>query len=324
MATVDRLLYRIACAYYESNLTQAEIADRFGVSRIKVSRLLTKAREEGVVRISVVPPPMNNAELEQELESAYGLDEAIVVNADAPDYVGIVAAIGRAAAEYVLRVIEDGKTLGLTWGNSILAAVNSLPMRSLQNVRAVQLLGGLGELEAEIHGAELIRRTAERLGCKPRIMHAPGIVATPSVRDALVADPQVADTLELGRHADVALLGIGALGPHSVLRGEGTVLTDADCRTLAELGIVGDIALRFFDSEGTPVDTPFTHRTIGINLEELGGIEKRVGVAGGKEKHAALAAALRGNHINVVVTDSGSAAALLRAVPGEDTTGGGE
>ncbi|MFW5835960.1 MAG: sugar-binding transcriptional regulator [bacterium] len=306
-----RLLYRIAQAYYQEDLTQAEIAERFGVSRIKVSRMLTRAREDGIVRITVVPPQEDRTGLERGLEQAFGLDEAIVAEPDGESYEGVLDAIGRAAAEYVIRVLEDGSTIGLTWGNSILATVSALPHASLANARVVQLLGGLGALEAEIHGAELVRLAAERLGCRPRNIHAPGIVASREVRDALVADAQVADTLALGRRADVALLGIGALGPHSVLRGHGSVLSKSDCRALLDLGIVGDIALRFFDADGRPVDTEYGERTIGLDLDDLHGIGKRVGIAGGQEKHDATLAALCGGHVNVLVTDPVTARTLI-------------
>ncbi len=312
MDNARRLLYRVAQAYYDEDLTQAEVAERFGISRIKVSRMLTRAREDGIVRIAVVPPQENHADLERELEERFGLDEAIVVAPDDEGYDEVLEAIGRAAADYVVRVLEDGQTLGLTWGNTILATVSALPPASLPDVRAVQMLGGLGELEAEIHGAELVRRAAERLGCRARNMHAPGIVASREVRDALAADRQVADTLELAASADVALLGVGALGPHSVLRGPESVLAEDDCRMLRELGVVGDIALRFFDADGAPVDTPFAERTIGVDLERMRRVGKRVGIAGGREKRAAVLAALRGSHVDVLVTDRDTAQAVVR------------
>ena len=313
MSDQKRLLYRIAQAYYEDELTQAQIAGRFGVSRIKVSRMLTRAREEGVVTIKVVPPEEHHTTLEHELEQKFGLDEAVVAGPGGDEYHAVVESIGRAAASYVARVLEDGAILGLTWGNSILATVSAMALTPLPNCRVVQMLGGLGELEAEVHGAELVRRMAERLSCRPRNIHAPGIVASREVRDALIGDPQVADTLALGKRADVALLGIGALGPHSVLRGEGSVMSDGECQELISLGIVGDIALRFFDGAGRTVPTPYAERTIGVDLAEMKSIPKRVGVAGGKEKAAAVLAALRAGHVNVLVTDAGTASALLEA-----------
>ena len=157
-----RLVYRIAQAYYDEELTQADIAERFGISRIKVSRLLTRAREDGVVRITVVPPADDNTALERELEQIFGLQEALVVTPSGAEYTDVIEAIGRAAGDYVGRVLDDGQTLGLTWGNSVLATVDSIPHATLPSSRVVQLLGGLGLLEAEIHGAELARRAGVR------------------------------------------------------------------------------------------------------------------------------------------------------------------
>lgn len=306
-----RLLYRVAHAYYEEDLTQAQIAARFGLSRIKVSRMLTRAREEGIVRISVAAPGSDHSELERELERAYSLDEAIVAEPRGSDYTDVLEAIGRAAADYLTRVLEDGSIVGLTWGNSILATVAWIEPTVKPQCRAVQLLGGLGDQESGIHGAELVRRVADRLGCRARNIHAPGIVSAQEVRDALVSDPQVAGTLELGRKSDVALVGVGALGPHSVLRNSESVLSEKDCRDLKRRGVVGDIGLRFFDEEGRPVATPYSDRIIGLDLDELRAIPRRVGIAGGEEKVKALRAALSAKYLNVLVTDPETAAKLI-------------
>lgn len=324
MATNERLLYRIAHAYYEEDLTQAEIADRFGISRIKVSRLLGRARDEGIVRISVRPPEQHNTKLERGLEAAFGLDEAVVATVETDAYVEAIEAVGRAAAGYVQRVLENGHTLGLTWGKTVLATVSALAAGQFPDCRVVQMIGGLGELEAEIHGAELVRRAADRLGCRPRQLHAPAIVASESVCDALITDPQVRETLELARAANVALLGIGTLGENSVLYEPGTVLTEDDRNKLASLGIAGDIALRFFNSKGLPVANPYSARTIGVDLHELAGIQRRVGIAGGVEKAEAIYAALHGGYLNVLVTDDRTAAALLQiSVEETETVQGG-
>ncbi len=295
----------------EEDRTQAQIAARFGLSRIKVSRMLTRAREEGVVRITVCPPASDHSSLERELERTYRLDEAIVAEPRGPDYTDVLEAIGRAAADYLVRVLVDGDTVGLTWGNSILATAASIESSVRPECRVVQLLGGLGDQESGIHGAELVRRVANRLGCRARNIHAPGIVSAPQVRDALIADPQVADTLELGRRSDVALLGVGALGPHSVLRNSESVLSEKDCRELQRRGVVGDIGLRFFDEEGRPVVTPYNDRIVGLDLDELQAIPRRVGIAGGHEKVKALRAALSARYLNVLVTDGETAAKLI-------------
>ena len=213
----ERLLYRIARAYYEDNLTQQEIAGRFGLSRVKVSRLLGRAREAGIVQISITAPPSSDADLERRIESQYGLKEAVVIKAPAGDSHDVVAELGPAVATYLTRCLQGNETVAVSWGSTLLSIVDCLPALVMPDVRIVQMIGVLGEVEARVHGAELTRRMAQALGARPRLLHAPGIVKDSIVRDALVNDPQVSGTLALAAKADIAVVGIGTLNSDSTL-----------------------------------------------------------------------------------------------------------
>jgi DNA-binding transcriptional regulator LsrR (DeoR family) len=98
------------------------------------------------------------------------------------------------AAACLVRCLQGSEVVAISRGTAVLSVVNALPPMDSPDVRVVQLLGGLGELEAQTHGADLARRMAQALGAKPRLIHAPGIVKDRVVRDALVLDPQVADS----------------------------------------------------------------------------------------------------------------------------------
>ena len=306
-----RLLYKIAKAYYDDNLTQQQIGDRFGLSRVKVSRLLRVAREEKVVQITIASPQDSNADLERQLEDVYGLKEALVVRCPTAETSGIVGKLGPVAAAYLARCLQGNEVVALSWGTAVLSVVDALSPLDLPDVRVVQLLGGLGELEAQTHGAELARRMAQALGAKPRLIHAPGIVKDKVIRDALVTDPQVADTLELAARADVALVGIGALESGSTLLSSGNTLTRVEIANLKANGVVGDIALQFFDADGRKVDHPINDRIVGTDIEKIKGIGRVIAVAGGPEKQCAIRAALRGRLVGVLVTDDHTAKWLL-------------
>ena len=62
------MLTEIAILYYQEGATQEEISKKFGLSRAKVGRMLRKAREEGIVEITVKFHPVYSAQLEQKLE----------------------------------------------------------------------------------------------------------------------------------------------------------------------------------------------------------------------------------------------------------------
>jgi DNA-binding transcriptional regulator LsrR (DeoR family) len=309
-----RLLYRIAQAYYVDSLTQKQIADRFGLSRPKVSRLLQKGRANGIISISVLPPPNGMADLEHQLERRFGLHEAVVVRVSDPaDHPTVVRELGPAAAECLNRCISGDEVIATAWGTSILALANALPYRSWPGVTVVQLLGGLGPTDTLEHSAELTQHLARKLGAKLRLLPAPGIVASREMAQALKSDAQIAAVLQLAAGADVALVGLGAPTPHSIVLRTGTILSGEDLERLQELGAVGDIALRYMDRDGNPIDLEINERIIGLTIEQIRKIPRVIGIAGGIDKHKMIRAALHGKILNVLVTDLSAAEALLAA-----------
>jgi DNA-binding transcriptional regulator LsrR (DeoR family) len=307
-----RTLYKIAKAYYEDGLTQEQIGQRLGLSRVKVSRMLQRAREENVVRITVVAPQDPNADLERAIEAQFGLDEAVVVTPPSEDRMSILQALGTAGAQCVVRYLQGDAVLALTWGTTLLSVVDALPAKNWAQLRVVQMLGGLGSPEADVYGADLARRTAEAFGARLRIVPAPGIVGSKMVRDALLAEPQISGTLELAARADVALVGIGQPSSGSVVMQAG-ILSASDLTRLHELGAVGDIALRFFDREGRAVEHEINERIIGPTLAQIRSMRRVIGVAGGRGKREVVRAALRGALVDVLVTDQETAQWLCDA-----------
>ena len=305
-----KLLYKIAKSYYEDGLTQGQIGKRFGLSRIKVSRLLQQARAEKLVQITITSPESSNADLERELETKYGLDEAVIVITSSNDKFAITRELGPAAVECLLRCLQGNEVLSVSWGSTLLSVVDSLPIRRWPEMTVVQMMGGLGRPEAEVHGNDIARRMAQAFEARPRMLSAPGVVASKMVRDALLSDPQISDTLALSAKADLAMVGIGVPVPDSVVMQAGAILAEEVEQLKAE-GAVGDIALRYFDADGQPIKHEINDRIIGLDLDQIRGIPRVIGVAGGAEKFEVIRAALRGEFINVLVTDDRIAARLL-------------
>jgi DNA-binding transcriptional regulator LsrR (DeoR family) len=305
-----KLLYKLAKAYYEDNLTQGEIGRRFGLSRIKVSRLLQQARDERIVQITIISPQESNAELERELERRFGLDEAVIVFPSSYDKETVVQELGPPAAECLLRSLQGNEVISISWGTTLLSVVEALSLQAWPEVKVVQMLGGLGRPESETYGADLVHRMAQVFGARPRMIPSPGVVTNKLVRDALLTDPQISDTLALAAQADVAMVGIGRPTPGSVVLESG-ILSEDELNQLEALGSVGDIALRFFDAQGQAVRHEICDRMIGLDLNQIQKIPRVMGVAGGDEKFEVIRAALRGKLISVLVTDDRTATRLL-------------
>jgi DNA-binding transcriptional regulator LsrR (DeoR family) len=182
----------------------------------------------------------------------------------------------------------------------------------LPNAKVVQIIGGLGQPEAEVHATDLCHRLARALGSQLTLLPAPGIVATEQARAVLLTDLYVRRAVEMFTQLELALVGIGAPVPDSVLIRDGSILSRAEQAGLLQKGVVGDIALRFFDAHGCPVESDIDKRVIGITLEQLKQTRRVVGIAGGPEKTPAILGALRGKLINVLITDSVNAEKLLQ------------
>jgi len=193
-AVSNHLLVKIAELYFLDDLTQLQISRRLGISRQKVQRLIRAAKEKGIVQITIQPVRKTSSHLERQLEKQFSLKEALVVETDEYDEHDKVAqALGSPSAEYLLRVIDDGDSIAVSWGSTLRAIVDALPAlgKPLQNVRVIQALGGLGNPNTEVHASDLTKRMARIFGAEAILLPAPGVVRTSAAHQALLEDYHV-------------------------------------------------------------------------------------------------------------------------------------
>lgn len=304
-------MVRCSWLYYAEGLTQQEIAERLGISRLRVNRLLKLARETGVVQISIHHPGVRLAELEGRLQRRFGLPRAVVVPAPA-DPGQLKRTLGRAAATYLERALRPGDCLGVTWGTTISEAAQQLAPRTVPDLRVVQMTGGLTPDAGEINPFDVARRIADVLGARCYYLYTPMFVSRPEVCEALMSERFVAQVLEQARRATHVLSGVGEMGPTSTFYRFG-YLDKETMDELAARGAVGSMLARFYDAEGRPVDSDLDRRTVAIRLEELRAIPDVILVAGGAEKVAAILGALRGGYVKTLITDATTARMLLTA-----------
>lgn len=310
-----RLMAKVAHLYYTQGLNQTEIARHLDLSQATISRLLKRAVDEQIVRITVSMPSGVYADLEEALCSHYALREAIIVDSLAPsDEPEIQRSLGAAAAFYVESTLKHGEVIGISsWSGTLLAMVDAMhPVSRPLHAQVVQILGGIGQPDAEVHATRLTDRLAKLINGTAKFLPAPGIVGSLSARDILLSDPYVSATVALFSQVTLALVGIGSVTPSPLLARSGNIFSVDELDLLRQGGAVGDICLRFFDGRGQPVITPLNERVIGFPLEQFHHTARRVGIAGGSRKHAAIRGALEGRWINVLITDRFTAEYLLQ------------
>jgi DNA-binding transcriptional regulator LsrR (DeoR family) len=322
-----RLMTRVAHLYYEDGLKQPEIAGQLNLSQATVSRLLKRAEDEQIVRITVSVPVGAYPDLEEALLRRYGLKEVVVVDSLRDDEADVMRDLGAAAAYYVETTLRPTEVIGIASYASLLAMVNAMHPRPLRGagrgaaeggVRVVQLTGGLGNPAAEAHGTQLTRRLAALVHGEAVFLPAPGLAASPSARDLFWQDPFVRHALETFDHVTLALVGIApawGAGHEGLATSFMGSFTPEEREQLVRLGAAGFICHRFYDSRGVPLATPFDTRLTAITPEQLHRVERRVGITGGERRTAAIRAALEGGWVNVLITDQFTAQRLLEERP---------
>jgi DNA-binding transcriptional regulator LsrR (DeoR family) len=310
-----RLIAEVAQLYHEERCTQNEIANKLRLSQGTVCRLLKKAEERGIVRITVIPPEGTFVDLEELLEDKFGLAQVIIARASSDSEESIQSVLGAAAAHFLEATLKPREVIGVaSWSATLLSMVEQMrPIWKVAGCRVVQILGGLGDPSAEEHAHHLVTQLARLVQGEAHFLAAPGIVDSKAAADVLAQDPHVRETMALFDRITLALVGIGPVEPSLWLAASDNRFSVAELRALEAKGAVGNICLRFFDTRGEEIVDPLGFRVFGLELARLKSIPNVVGIAGGKRKYQAILGTLLGRWINVLITDQFSAEALLRA-----------
>lgn len=308
MAKDARILTKIASWYYLDSMNQEEIARRTRLSRSTISRLLQRARDEGIVSINVNLPDMTEARLERRLEEVFDLKEAIVaLKVDEGDQ---PAVLGRAAGAYLQRVIQPGDRIGIGWGEALWHMVHSLPTFAIRDVTLVQLTGALEASSDQTDAAEHVRVLAQRTGGRPYLLHAPFYVDSLRALASLESIPMIAETMGKWKELNLAVVSIGPLDVDACLIRHGASIAECARRGVG-LGAVGEICGRLYDG-GDRLDLPLPgHVPVSISLEQLQRVDHVVGVAGGANRIPAIIGALNQHLLDVLITDTATARTLL-------------
>jgi lsr operon transcriptional repressor len=300
----EELLARTAWFYYHDGLTQNEIGERLGLTRLKVSRLLEKGRQSGVIRVQINSRYEGCLTLEHALQQRFNLKQIRVLpQLDSPN---LSQRLGVGAAQMLMSVLQPQQLLAVGFGETSMNTLQHLSgFISSQQIRMVTLSGGVGPYMTGLGQLDS--------ACGISIIPAPLRASSANVAQILRQERSVKDVMLAACAADVAVVGIGALSQ----RQEATILrsgyiSEGEQLMYARRGAVGDILGYFMRPDGRLAEAmPIHEELIAVSPEELAAIPMVLGVAGGPEKAEAILAALEGARINALVTEEGTARSIL-------------
>lgn len=306
----------VAWLHLIHRLTQAEVADRRGMSRMKVHRLLQLAYDSGLVRVFVDRSPTFCIDLENELIARFGLTSCIVApdETERPDMFAAMPGVAAAAASFLHGRLEptEARTIGIGSGRTMAATARALPSITRPATRFVSLTGDFAVLDGA-NPFEVINTLVTKTGGRGHAFTAPLIVETSEDRDMFLRQRGVARAMALARNADFYVCGLGHIGANSFF-GSYELLSEAELEEVRTLGIVADVAGNLVDARGGFVTAGLARRTLGVDLAALASHELFI-VAGGVEKAAATLAALRSGCVDGIILSEGLARMALAGDP---------
>ncbi len=297
--------------YYEEGAKQSEIGKKYNISRSLVSRYLTKAREMGIVEISIRNDLLKtHFELEKALEEKYGLTDVICVDAHSDREIQ-KKRVADAANNYFLRMVKHKATVAVTGGTTVNLMSKTITTSSqYPDLDFVSMTGGLGGDSKEIHANLICENFANRLTAKSTNLYAPALVDSVEAKEIFIEQTFIKNVLEKAKNADVLLTGVGGYPSYSTLASAYLPQIGSSGEEQSDR-IVGDFCYNFIDENGGLVPCEWNERVITLGIEQMRKIPLVIAVTEGTEKVECISGAIKAKLINTLITDEETAKVLL-------------
>lgn len=306
---------RAAQMYYLQDLTMEAISRELQTSRSTVSRLLSMARETGLVQIQVNNPSERTPALEQQIRRRFGVEAHVVPVADSVNDSDVLERVAIQAARTIGPLVESNAIIGVAWGSTLTAVSRHLTRKQTHDSTIVQLNGaGNTQTTGITYASEILRRFGQAYGARVEQFPVPAFFDHAATKTAMWEERSVRRILDLQRRMTTAIFGVGSIGadiPSHVYTGG--YLDREDLATLEQDQVVGDVATMFFRADGTHRDILLNKRSTGPDIGELGKVRRRICVVSGESKIDGLRGALAAGLATDLILDEGSARRLVHA-----------
>jgi len=308
----ERFIARVAWAYYVEGLTQGAVAEKLGVTRLRVNKALGEARRTGLVRITLSSAFAPCMELEAGLKAAFNLTDVHVV--PAPERADDVSAmVGTALGHRLSEVLADRaiRLFGMSWGNTLNIATRHVEPLGRPDLEIVSVMGGTTR-GSDVSSFEITTRFADLFNASHSYFPAPLYAGSRESRDIIVGQDVFTEVLEKIRSVDALAMSVGDLSTRALLIRDG-LPSDISLESLKAAGGVGDLLGTVLDASGAPIDHPINQRLIGIDYRDLANVPNVILASGGLHKVAIIKAVLGLGVVDTFVTDEATAAAIIAA-----------
>ncbi|WP_417511746.1 sugar-binding transcriptional regulator [Microbacterium sp.] len=306
---------RAAQMYYMQDMTMDAIARELATSRSSVSRLLSHARDTGLVEIQIHPPQGQELRLEEAIRARFGIAAHVVPTPQGLSDVERFERVAMSAARLLPLFFDSNMMLGIAWGSTLDAISRHLPKKETHNSTVVQLNGAGNTFTSGVdYASEILHRFGQSFGASIQQFPVPAFFDDPGTKEAMWRERSTRRVLDLQARADVILFGLGS--PFSEVPSRvyiGGYLERSDYRSLRDEKVVGDIATVFYRQDGSWKDIELNNRATGPAFGVLARASRRVCVVSGVQKLPSLRGAIATRLITDLVLDEHLAEQLVDA-----------
>lgn len=303
---------RAAWLYHNQRLTQNQVAERLGVSRATVVRMLDEAQIRNEVKIWIDEDINECVALAIRLEEVFGIDRAIVAP-QSENQDRATASVGAVLGRYMSENLTDGMTIGVGWGRTLMASLASFVPPRHSHSAIVSLMGGLIN-PGRSNPIEFSWRMAGKMDARCYLYPAPVIVNDAATKQTLLNHCGLSEIAQLAENLDMAIVSCGDTGGDATSLAK-NIIDPSVFDELGKMGSVCDVMCNFVNAQGMDVCHPIAERTMSVDLDTVARAHNVVLATGGQHRAPALLAAIRRLRPNTLITDEGAAQALLEMVP---------
>ena len=314
MPDPEQQLLQAASMYYLQDMKMESIARHLGTSRSTISRMIKRARQSGLVEVTLHPHHTRAPGLGSVISQAFGIEVYVVPVADTAPQTEKLNQVALTTARLVTSWFASGMILGIAWGNTLSAIARYLPQRQSRGSAVVQLNGAANPWTSGMpYAGELISQFGKAFGAQLHHFPVPAFFDFAETKQAMWRERSIQRVLEVQRRCDLALFSVGAitgLVPSHVY--SAGYLEESDIAVLDQEDVVGDVCTVFLRRDGTYEDIALNARATGPTPAELRNIPRRVCAVAGNNKVAPLFAALQAGVVTDLILDEPTAADLVQ------------
>ena len=214
------IIFQVLKHYYSDDMTQLQISEKLNISRIAVSRLLSKAKKEGLIQFKIIYPKNlfnpRAENLEKEFLKKYKLKDCIIIKTQ-KDRTETLKELSNQLSQLLDRIVEDSTFIGVGWGTTLETISKYMEIKEKKGIRVTPLIGGYGKYSDDAHSNSIARIIAEKFNGTSYVINIPASFDTKEIKESILADSTSKEVFKRTKMEDLAVLCMSDLSKKSSL-----------------------------------------------------------------------------------------------------------